>query len=165
MPDASFWETLLGWLESSSFALFFRQSAWLYPAVEIVHIGGFAILVGAAVLYDLRLLGFSRSLSVRDVTRHLTVWARLSLLAVIPSGLILFIVDASSLASNSAFQIKLLLILAAGINAALFHRYTLKSVDSWNQDTTPPPAARIAGITSILLWFSVIACGRLIAYI
>lgn len=165
MQESSFWETFLTSLENSSVALFFRQSAWLYPSVEIVHIAGFAVLVGAAVMYDLRLLGFSRRLSVHDATRHLTLWARLSLIAVVPSGLILFIVDASSLASNSAFQIKLLLIVAAGINAAFFHRFTLKSVDSWNQDTTPPPAARIAGITSILLWLSVIACGRLIAYV
>lgn len=165
MQESSFWETFFTGLENSSFALLFRQSAWLYPAVEIVHITGFVLLVGAAVMYDLRLIGLSRRLSVRNATRHLTVWARLSLIAVIPSGLILFTVDASSLASNSAFQIKLILIAAAGINATMFHQFTLKSVDSWDQETAPPPAARIAGVTSILLWFSVIVCGRLIAYV
>lgn len=165
MQELSSWQSIFTWLENSSFALFVRQSTWLYPAVEVVHIIGFAVLVGAAVMYDLRLLGLSRRLSVRDATRHLTIWARLSLIAVIPSGLILFIVDASSLASNSAFQIKLILISTAGINAAVFHLFTLKSVDSWNQNTAPPPAARIAGFMSILLWFSVIACGRLIAYV
>jgi hypothetical protein len=156
---------LLRWLESSDLALFFRNSLWLYPAVEIVHIIGFAVLVGAAFLFDLRLLGLARKLPVTECIRHFIFWARVSFLAVLPSGFILFTVDASGMAENPAFRIKMVLIVFAGINAAFFHRYTLKSVDMWNINKSPPPPARIAGVLSILLWFSVIACGRIIAYI
>jgi len=165
MQDPAFLESIFQWLESSSLAIFIRQSHWLYPAVEIIHIAGFALLVGAAVLFDLRLLGLSRKLPVKDCIGHLIFWARISLIAVIPSGLLLFIVEATSLASNSAFQIKLILIAAAGLNAAIFHRFTLRSVDEWNTQAPAPPAARIAGLLSILFWFGVITCGRLIAYV
>ena len=46
-----------------------RHSLWTYPIVEIVHIVGFAILVGSVVLFDLRLLGFSRTVSIRAQQR------------------------------------------------------------------------------------------------
>jgi len=156
---------ILHWIESSEAALFIRQSLWLYPAVEIIHIIGFAVLVGAAFLFDLRLLGLARKLPIRESINHFIFWARISFLVVLPSGLILFMVDAVNIASNPAFQIKLILILLAGFNALVFHKFTVRSVAKWNSNKMPPIGARISGLISILLWFSVIACGRLIAYI
>lgn len=152
-------------IESSGVALYFRQSLWLYPAVEIIHIIGFSVLVGAACLFDLRLIGLARKLPVDECIRHLIRWARISFIAVLPSGIILFAVDATSIGVNPAFRIKLLLILLAGLNAALFHLYTARTIDDWNVGKMPPAGARIAGICSIILWFGVIACGRLIAYL
>jgi len=157
--------SILTWLESSSAALFIRQSVWLYPIVEIVHIAGFAVLVGAAVLFDVRLLGFSKTLPVNECVRYLAFWARLSFLAVLPSGFILFMVDATGMASNPVFQLKLVLIGAAILNAMIFHRFTLKYVYQWNVNQPAPAAAKMAGTISIFLWLAVISCGRLIAYI
>jgi hypothetical protein len=156
---------LLHWLESSGMALSIRQSTWLYPIVEIVHIIGFAVLVGSAFLFDLRLLGLARKLPVTECIRHMIFWARISLIAVLPSGFILFMVDAVSLASNPAFLIKLFLIALAGMNAAVFHLRTVKSVERWDVLGNPPVGAKVAGMLSILLWIGVISGGRLIAYI
>ena len=61
----------LVWLEGSAVAMAMRQWVWLYPIVEIVHIIGFVILVGAAAMFDLRLLGLSRQLPVADLAPHL----------------------------------------------------------------------------------------------
>jgi hypothetical protein len=156
---------VLEWLEGSGLSLFIRQSAWLYPAIEIVHIAGFAVLVGSAFLFDLRLLGLARKLPVTECIRHMIFWARMSLIAVLPSGIILFMVDAVSMAANPAFLIKLILIALAGMNATVFHLITVKSVDHWNVLENPPVEAKIAGILSILLWIGVISGGRMIAYI
>ncbi len=163
-PD-SVWGNLLRGLEASSFAALVRGSSWLYPAVEILHIIGFAVLVGVAFVFDLRLLGLMRALPIMDAVRHLTQWARRSLFVVVPTGLVLFIVDATTLAGNPAFQLKLILIAAAGINAGLFHWITFRGADAWGSSAPLPLAARLAGVVSILLWFSVIACGRMIAYV
>lgn len=154
----------LHWLENSEAALFFRQSIWLYPAVEIIHIIGFVVLVGAAFLFDLRLLGMARKLPVKESIKHFILWARIGFLVVLPSGLILFMVNAVSIAINPAFRIKLVLIFLAGLNAFIFHKFTVNTVGNWNINKMPPVRARIAGILSILLWFSVITCGSLIAY-
>ncbi len=163
-------DAVLSALQGSGLARAVGGSAWLYPAVEIVHIAGFVILVGAAFVFDLRLLGLLRRLPIEDAVRHLTRWARWSLLLVVPSGIVLFVVEATSLASNPAFQLKLFLMGAAGLNAALFHGVTYRGVDAtrdprWSGDGPLPWGARLAGVFSILLWFSVIAAGRLIAYV
>jgi hypothetical protein len=164
-PDSAAWEDLLHGLETSAFAGLVRGSLWLYPVAEILHIIGFAVLVGVAFVFDLRLLGLLRALPIADAVRHLTRWARRSLLVVVPTGLVLFMVDATTLAGNSAFQLKLVLIAAAGVNAGVFHWVTFRNADAWGGTASLPLAARLAGVVSILLWFSVIACGRMIAYV
>ena len=151
------------WLECSSLAIYIRQSPLLFPAIEIVHIVGFIFLVGSAFLFDLRLLGISKKLPVQDVANYVLPWSRRSLLMVIPSGLLLFIAQAKALSTNNVFGIKLILILIALTNAGFFHRYTFRSVSVW--DTAQAPgAAKVAAILSLVLWTSVITCGRLIAY-
>ena len=154
----------LVWLEGSAVAVAMRQWLWLYPIVEIVHIFGFVILVGAAAMFDLRLLGVSRQLPVSDMAQHLLRWARLSLLVVIPSGLFMFSAHATEMAENPAFRLKLLLIAAAALNAGVFHRGAFKSVQSWNHNVAIPVTAKVAAVLSLVLWSGVITCGRLLAY-
>jgi hypothetical protein len=154
----------LVWLEGSAVAIAMRQWLWLYPVVEIVHIVAFVVLVGAAAMFDLRLLGFSRQLPVADLAQHLLRWARLSLLLVVPSGLLMFTAHATEMAENPAFRLKLVLIAAAGLNAVGFHLGPFKRVAGWNQHTAVPAGAKVAAVLSLVLWAGVIACGRLLAY-
>ena len=154
----------LVWLETSRLALAMKQWLWLYPAVEIVHILGFVVLVGAAAMFDLRLLGLSRALPVAGLARHLLPWARTAIVVVALSGSMMFVAHATEMATNPAFQIKLTLVVAAVSNATIFHRWPFRSVARWNVDAPAPPAARLAAVLSLTLWIGVIACGRLLAY-
>ena len=142
-----------------------RQWTWLYPAVEIAHIAGFVLVVGAAVMFDLRLLGLSRQLAVSQMARHLLPWSWAGLSLVFPSGLLMFTAHATEMAANPAFRLKLGLLAVAGLNAIVFEWWTLRSVARWDRDTTAPAAARIAGIVSLVVWTGVISCGRLLAYL
>ena len=155
----------LVWLEESAVAVAMRQWLWLYPVVEIVHIVGFVILVGAAAMFDLRLLGCSRRLPVVDLARHLLRWAWLSLLLVVPAGFLMFMAHATEMAENPAFRLKMLLIVVAGLNAAGFHRGPFQSVRNWNHNVTIPTTAKVAAVLSLVLWVGVIACGRMLAYL
>ena len=155
----------LVWLESTSLAEAMRQSLWLYPIVEIVHILGLAVLVGAAALFDFKLLGFSPSLPVQALARHVLPWAKLSLLVIIPSGLLMFIAHATEMANNPAFQLKLLLLAAAGLNALVFHTRIFRTVAAWDSGVPVPQAAKIHALFSLILWAGVITCGRLLAYL
>jgi hypothetical protein len=160
-PSGPAW---LVWLETSGLAVAMRQWQWLYPAVEIVHIIGFVVLVGAALMFDARLLGRSRDVPVSALERHLLPWARWSLLLIVPTGTMMFAAHATEMAENPAFRLKLLLITAALLNAAVFHRWPFRTVGDWDTQAAGPGAARAAGVLSLALWTSVIACGRLIAY-
>jgi hypothetical protein len=155
----------LVWLEGTAVATAMRQWLWLYPIVEIVHILGFVVLVGAAVLFDLRLLGLARHLPVTGLARYHLWWARVALLLIVPSGLLMFAAHATEMAENPAFQVKLALIVVAGLNAAIFHRGVFRSVGSWDRDIVAPGGARLAALLSLVLWTGVISCGRLLAYL
>ena len=161
-PSGPAW---LVWLETTRVAAAMREWLWLYPAVEIVHILGFVLLVGAAFLFDLRLLGLSRQLPVSGMAVHLLRWARLSLVLVVPSGLLMFAAHATEMADNPAFQLKLVFIGAAGLNAAIFHRIPFRSVGDWDTEMASPFLARGAAVVSLVSWTGAITCGRLLAYL
>ncbi len=155
----------LVWLETTALAAAMREWLWLYPIVEILHIIGLSVLVGSAALFDLRILGLSRSMSVAALASHLLPWARASLLLIVPSGLMMFTAHATEMANNPAFQTKLALLAAAGINAAAFHAGTFQTVAAWDLETSAPRAAQVSAVLSLLLWAGVITCGRLLAYL
>ncbi|HEY8554547.1 MAG TPA: hypothetical protein VIL43_08425 [Burkholderiales bacterium] len=156
---------LLVWLETSGFAQAMRQWLWLYPIVEIVHIGGIVLLVGGAAMFDLRLLGLGRTLSVRRLARLLLPWSVVGLALVAATGLMMFTAHATEFWVNPAFAVKMSLIVLAGLNAALFHRGIYRTVATWDVDLPPPPRARFAAAASLALWLGAISGGRLIAYL
>jgi len=153
-----------GWLEATAAATAMRQSLWLYPIVEILHIIGFVVLVGSAAMFDLRLLGLSRQLPVTGMERHLLPWARASVLLIVPTGGLMFVAHATEFAGNPAFRLKLLFLVLAALNAALFHLRPFRQVAEWDRGARAPLAARFAAGLSLMLWTGVIACGRLLAY-
>jgi hypothetical protein len=155
------------WLESlekSSWAVGIRQSLWLYPALEIIHILGIIMLVGAAFLFDLRLLGFSRNLPVTGLSRHLLPWSQRGLLLIVPSGVLLFITNAQALGVDPVFWTKVALIVLAALNVFVFHRTIYDTFKRRGAVGELPGAAVLCGVISILVWIAVVACGRLLAY-
>jgi hypothetical protein len=153
------------WLATTPLSVAMREGAWLYPIVEIVHIAGFSVLVGSVVLFDLRVLGFARTLPVAALGDHLLRWALASVLLVVPAGLLLFSAHPVELSKNPAFLIKLVLIALAGLNALAFHWLPYRSVAGWDRGRPAPPLARAGAAVSILLWLGVITCGRMLAYL
>lgn len=135
------------WLEHSGLGLAMRRSLWLYPLAEIVHILGIALLVGPAMMFDLRLLGWSRHLPVTAMAGHLLPWSRRGLALVATTGALMFVAH------------------AAGANVLVFHRRTLRSVAGWDAGAPAPRPARVAAMCSLVVWTGAIACGRLLGYL
>lgn len=161
MEEANGWAE---WLEQTALAATIRRELYFYPLLEILHILGIVGLVGGAFLFDLRLLGYGRRLPVQRLAAFVLPWSRRGLALVVPTGLLLFITNASTLAEDPTFWLKLVLIGVAGLNAMLFHRTVFRTADHWDQDVPVPHAARLVAAASILLWTAVIVCGRLLAY-
>jgi hypothetical protein len=154
----------LVWLETSGLGEMMRRSAWMYPIVEIVHIVGFVILVGAVAMFDLRVLGLGGGLPVTALARHLLRWSWVGLVLVVPAGLMMFTAHATEFATNPAFLLKLALLATAAANVAFFHLVPYRSVGAWDVRGEAPVSARVAALSSIVIWIGVITCGRLIAY-
>jgi hypothetical protein len=154
----------MGLIEGTALGMAMRQSLWLYPIVEIVHLAGIGLLFGSIAILDLRLLGVSRDLPVRRLAAHVLPWTAASFLLIVPSGLAMFTAHAGDLIANPVFALKMGLILAAAVNAAVFHAGAMRSASDWDVNRAPPRAARVAAALSLLAWVAVIACGRLLAY-
>ena len=154
--------TPLGALEASSLGQAMRQWLWLYPAVETVHILGIALLFGSIAVMDLRLLGVSRGIPVRVLARHVLPWSAAAFILIVPSGLAMFVAHATEFIASPVFALKICLILAAGVNAAVFHAGAFRGAAGWDVGVAPPAAARAAGALSLALWASVVTCGLLL---
>jgi len=155
---ASSLDAVLGALEQVAPVVALRESYLAYPLVNVLHIVGVALLFGAIVALDLRLIGWRRDAAPVDSTvRLLLPVAIAGLMLAIPMGLLLFATDARAYAASPLFQAKILLIALAIGNAIL-----LRASD-W-QAPRPGRRAALAGAASISLWLGAIVLGRLVGY-
>jgi hypothetical protein len=154
----------LSWLQHSALAGAIRDSAWLYPAAEILHIVAFVVALGCLLVLDFRLIGLGRRIAFDEVAGALLPWAVGAFCMTIPTGIILLLPEATGIARDPAFLVKMALMVLAGANASLFHLGPWRRRDRWPVGV-PPLSARTSGAISILLWVGVIAAGRLIAYL
>lgn len=147
-------------VQSSPFGVWAGGEA--YPIANLVHILGLIMLVGGIGILDLRLIGLFRRIPTDALAVALTPIAIAGLLLMIPSGATMFASDASTLVNSGTFRTKLLLIILALINAVAFRFIWQKRIGEW--DVNPPVWGRVMAVASILLWLSVAALGRWIAY-
>jgi hypothetical protein len=80
------------------------------------------------------------------------------------SGLFLFISNAVNYSANGFFQVKILLLLLAGVNMMVFQHLISKDQHRWSQPSQIPSSARLAGFISLSLWLGIILCGRWIGF-
>lgn len=154
------------WLEQTPIGASVRQSLWLFPAVETVHLLGMAALLAMIGAFDLRLAGFIlRGERVSSVARRLLppAWAAFAVQVI--TGALLFASEATHMVANPAFRVKMVLIILAGVHALIFHYTAHRNMPAWDDKLPPPAMVRIAGLLSLLLWMGVVAAGRWIGFI
>jgi hypothetical protein len=155
---------VFSWLENTQIATAIRESTWLFPTIETVHVFAIVLVVGTVMIVDLRLLHVSsRDRSVTELTREVLPWTWAAFALAALSGGLLFTSSALKYVNNLPFRFKMLLLLLAGVNMVVFHRLTSRSIAGWDR-SVPPTQARVAGGLSLLLWFGVISLGRWIGF-
>jgi len=156
-------------IANTSLGVALRESTWVYPLVETIHIIGFALLVGSIFVVDLRLLGVRREVALAPLLRFVLPVTLTCLLLVVPSGLLLFTAHANDLVGNRAFIVKIMLLFAAATNALMFHLGPLRAQLGAEVDaasgTPPRGSTRVFATVSIVLWVAILVAGRLIAYV
>jgi hypothetical protein len=157
--------TFLEALQSWEWAVFIHKKPWAFTTVEVVHVFAVSLVLGTIAIVDLRLLGFaSTKRPFAELSRKVLPFTWAAFVVAVIAGLLLFISRATEYFVNPVFWIKMVLIAAAGINMAIFEFITVRDVQKWNLDPTPPVEARRAGAISIACWVLVLFFGRLIAF-
>jgi hypothetical protein len=158
-------QNFISYFEDSGLADNIRENDLLFPLIESVHVVSICLVVGSILVVDLRLLGLaSVHRSVSRVTSGILPLTWCAFAIAVVSGSLLFISNATKYLGNGFFVAKIFLIGAAGLNMAIFHGIGAKDLPRWENATALPLPARLAGGLSILLWVSVVACGRWIGF-
>ncbi len=152
-------------LEASGLGLAIRQSPWVYPAANVGHVVSVVLYAGAVATLDLMLLGVVRGDDRVASLKRARSWAMALFVAVALTGLVLFIAEASHVALNRVFQLKLVLIVGALVNAAVLGARAIRAAEALPDDASLPPSVRGAAYVSLALWIGVVALGRFIAYV
>jgi hypothetical protein len=150
------------WFDASAMGAWVRDSRWIFPAIEAVHIVALALLFGALLMLNLRLLGLTMTYKpVARLARDLAPWIFVSLTLILASGVLLFASEAMKAYASVPFQVKMLFLFAA----ILFH-YTIYPWVTRSDDRTIRPVwGKLAAIVSILLWLGVGIGGRGIGFL
>jgi uncharacterized protein DUF6644 len=154
---------MLSALDQSAFStwLLSSNSIWAYPTVLTLHTFGMMVLVGSALMIDLRLLGFGRGIPLSSMERLFRVmWGAFWLNLV--TGTMLFIADASKRATQPLFLIKLLLV-ASGIATIVLIRRRI--FDGTTEPLVISGASKRLAVASLLVWCAAVTAGRLLAYV
>jgi len=153
------------WLYDTAFAEMIRASGYAFPWFESVHVLAITLVLGSIAVVDLRLLGVaSIGRPVEQLIRDVLPITWVAFGVAVFTGGALFASNAVEYARNFPFQMKMLLMLLAGINMLVFHFVTYRSVAHWNEGPAIPLAARLAGGLSIAMWVAIVAFGRWIGF-
>jgi hypothetical protein len=129
---------------------------WAYPALEVVHLIGVALILGNLLALECRVFGLARTIPIQPLARLSSTLAVCGFSLAAASGLLMFATQPWELLANRLFTLKMLALMLAGGNAAWFHaRGSLARLDA---------IARIQILLSTLIWVAVIALGRWLAY-
>jgi hypothetical protein len=151
-------------IEQSGFSTWIRESTsvWAYPTVLFLHTLGLGFLVGASIVIDLRLLGFSNELPVEPMKKFFPVmWFGFWVNAA--SGLVLVMIDATKMLVNPLFYIKIGFIALAMVSGRLLARQVFDAPDA-DKAALRFKARALAG-ASLFFWIGAITAGRLTAYL
>ena len=153
------------YLASTQWSIALHESIWVYPIVESVHVLTLCLFLGLVLFMDLRLLGVTLSRTpASEVVRRLVPWTIAGFVIMVISGSLLFYAIPVKTYLNIFFRLKVLFLILAGLNTAVFHMTVWRRTDEWDLDPVPPFRARMAGAVSLLLWACIVVAGRMIAY-
>lgn len=157
----------MAWLEASALAEFLRGlGIWTYGLINLAHVLGISLLFGSIVLLDLRLLGVWRSIPVATIARPTVPLAGTGFVLAIASGIMMLSFNTTEYHGNPFLYIKLPLVVVGLINVAVITRLPAwgRAMSGAEPESADPTVLKLAGALSLLIWLTVVVCGRMIGY-
>jgi hypothetical protein len=147
------------WCEATGLGRGVRESLWLFPVLEALHLVGLSLLGGALLVVDLRLLGFGlKDGTIADLNRQVRPWLLVAVAIMLTTGVLLFLSEAIKCYYNTAFWVKISTLPVALAFTLLVKDRFAKSAAYTSSDT------QLIGSVDLLLWFIVAAGGRWIGF-
>ena len=149
------------WCENTAAGHAIRDSLWLFPVIESFHLLALALMGGAVLLLDLRMLGLGlRRQPVAHLAREAQPWLIGALITMLTTGLLLFTSEAIKCYYSSAFWTKMSFLLPA----ILFTFTVRRKVSLAEEGRVRPVWTKLVALISVSLWTVVGAAGRWIGF-
>jgi hypothetical protein len=154
--------TFSKWLASTDLSHTIQTVTWIIPTLQTIHILSVAVVFSSAVLVDLRIFRlFERDEPLREVMRRFVPPIWLVLLVLLATGSLLIIGEPRRSLVNTAFYLKMTLLLVAILITAVLQRAVLSSPNFFEGRQA---IGRVLATISILVWCGILFAGRWIAY-
>ena len=157
------------WLDTHSWSTQLHESFYMYNWVESTHVLALMVSLGLLFLIDLRMLGLALvDIPATALAHRLLLPMLIGFSVMIVTGLLLFYAIPVRASQSLWFRIKVVLLIAAAVNAWLFHRQMQDAGSSaggsWDLAVKAPRRLQIGAALSLSFWVFIVICGRLIAY-
>ncbi len=147
-------------LESSGLSILIKESGWLLPVLQSVHLCAMALLGGSELMVNLRMLGFGLFKSEpRDVVRESKPWMKFGLAGLVASGLLIFASEATKLYDSTTFRVKVVLFLLA-----LIFTFAVRNPVAHRAFADGDRKPKTCAAVSLALWLGVAVAGRWIGF-
>ena len=148
------------WCEATWLGQLVRDSVWLFPAIEAVHLLGLSLLGGSLLILDLRLLGAGlRNQPIALIARGARPWLVTGVCLMIATGLLLFLSEAVKCYHSPSFRVKM-----STLPFALLFTFAVRQPRASREGLVTSVESRLLATVSLLLWFTVAAAGRWIGF-
>ena len=157
--------SVLQWVQATDSSTAIRESLYVFPVLEGIHLLGLALMMAPVIMFDLRLVGVIwKGDAASKVKKQFLPITFGGFAVMITTGLLLFWSEPVKCYESGYFRIKVVMLALAGLNALVFHSTLDRRMAEWDTAAPPPLQARWAGVLSLTLWTCVIFAGRYTAY-
>ncbi len=154
-------EQFARWSEATAIGMAVRNSQYAFPIIEFFHLAALAVIGGAVLVVDMRLLGIGlRKSSVAQLARDAQPWMIGSLFVMIASGVCLYASEATKCVASPAFWIKM----SALLLVTIFTFTVRRKITMDDEGRVSPLVCKSVGLVSVGLWFAVAWGGRWIGF-
>jgi hypothetical protein len=155
----------VAWVESTPMAVYISENSYAFPWLECLHVMSIGLVLGVISIVDLRLMGLaSHGYPTSRLLRTLLPLTWIAFAAAFVTGSLMFTSQPGLYLVNTAFRIKLALLVLAGLNMAFFHLWTQRRVAQWEAEDRMPRSAKAAGFVSLCIWLGVVFAGRFVGF-
>lgn len=152
--------TWFEWAENTGIGTTIRNSLWMFPVIEAVHLLGLCLLGGALLIVDLRLLGFglTRQSSV-SLLYQARPWLVTAIVVMLSTGVLLFLSESVKVYYNTSFWVKM-----TALPLGLAFTFLVRDRVVMREPPDGSARLRVVGFVSLAIWFTVAAAGRWIGF-